>query len=115
MHERYFYMADVLSIVVAFYRPRLWLVPVLVQFASFFSYLPFLFGRRGAETTVIGFPVLAAAMLVALILVVWDYLKVQLDGRRHQEQQRPAGQLPEKSAGPSLRPSTRASRTGDGA
>lgn len=43
MHDRYFYLADVLSLVAAFYLPRrLWFVPILVQTASFASYLPFL-------------------------------------------------------------------------
>ncbi|MEV7021714.1 hypothetical protein [Kitasatospora sp. NPDC093558] len=43
MHDRYFYVADVLSLVAAFYLPRrLWLAPILVQTASFASYLPFL-------------------------------------------------------------------------
>ncbi|WP_416977100.1 glycosyltransferase 87 family protein [Streptomyces sp. T028] len=40
MHERYFYLADVLTVVAAFVLPRqLWYVPVLVQLASFGSYL----------------------------------------------------------------------------
>ncbi|MBP2319859.1 Gpi18-like mannosyltransferase [Kibdelosporangium banguiense] len=73
MHERYFYMADVLSVVAAFYFPRrLWPVPVLVQFASFFSYLPFLFGGRGDDGIMVDFPWLAAAMLVALLLAGWE-------------------------------------------
>ncbi|MET0235513.1 MAG: hypothetical protein ABW224_12790 [Kibdelosporangium sp.] len=73
MHERYFYLADVLSVVAAFYFPRrLWPVPVLVQFASFFSYLPFLFGGRGDDGIVVDFPWLAGAMLVALALVGWE-------------------------------------------
>ena len=43
MHERYFYLADVLTLVAAFWLPRrLWYVPALSQFASVFSYLPFL-------------------------------------------------------------------------
>jgi len=43
MHERYFYMADILTVVSAFYLPRkLWALPVLEQFASLFSYMPFL-------------------------------------------------------------------------
>ncbi|HET6504565.1 MAG TPA: hypothetical protein VFG87_27770 [Amycolatopsis sp.] len=43
MHERYFYLADALTVVSAFWLPRrLWYVPVLDQFASAFSYLPFL-------------------------------------------------------------------------
>ncbi|MFI6153709.1 hypothetical protein ACIBCA_13535 [Kitasatospora sp. NPDC051170] len=43
MHDRYFYIADVLSVVAAFYVPRrLWFVPVLVQVSSFSAYLTFL-------------------------------------------------------------------------
>ncbi|MGN9845778.1 glycosyltransferase 87 family protein [Nonomuraea sp. H19] len=44
MHERYFYLAEVLAVIAAFYLPRrLWYVPVLVQVASFLAYLPVLF------------------------------------------------------------------------
>jgi Gpi18-like mannosyltransferase len=46
MHERYFFAADVLSVVYAFYDPRRWFVPVLIQFASGFSYFPYLFGQE---------------------------------------------------------------------
>ncbi|MFJ9697205.1 hypothetical protein [Kitasatospora sp. NPDC101183] len=43
MHDRYFYIADVLSVVAAFYVPRrLWFVPALVQVSSFCAYLTFL-------------------------------------------------------------------------
>ncbi|TCO50639.1 glycosyltransferase 87 family protein [Actinocrispum wychmicini] len=88
MHERYFYLADVLSVIVAFYHPRrLWPVPVLVQFASAFSYLPFLL----REGTVVAFWVLASAMLVALLLV----LQVQLQPHQQHEQQRATQKLPE--------------------
>lgn len=78
MHERYFYLADVLSVVVAFHLPRLWPVPVLVQFASAFSYLPFL-SQRGPGgqdgTTAVPFWVLAIAMLTALVLLAWELLR----------------------------------------
>jgi len=48
MHERYFFLADALAVVAAFYLPRkLWALPVLEQFASFFAYLPFLLGSGG--------------------------------------------------------------------
>ena len=51
MHERYFYLADALTVLSAFYLPRrLWYLPILEQFASLFAYLPFLLmtgGRRG--------------------------------------------------------------------
>ena len=40
MHERYFFAADVFSIVLAFYVPRLWLVPVVFQASSLAAYVP---------------------------------------------------------------------------
>jgi Gpi18-like mannosyltransferase len=48
MHERYFYLAEVLTVIAAFYLPRrLWYVPVLVQVASFLAYLKVLFSSGG--------------------------------------------------------------------
>jgi Gpi18-like mannosyltransferase len=61
VHERYFFAADVLSVVYAFYDPRRWFVPVLVQFASGFSYYPYLFGRELVPRML-----LAAAMVLAI-------------------------------------------------
>ncbi|MDT8916256.1 hypothetical protein, partial [Amycolatopsis sp. PS_44_ISF1] len=47
MHERYFYPADALSVIAAFYLPkRLWAFPVLEQFASGFAYAPYLLNSR---------------------------------------------------------------------
>lgn len=49
MHERYFYLAEVLTVIAAFFLPRrLWYVPVLVQVASFLSYLHVLFPAAGS-------------------------------------------------------------------
>lgn len=39
MHERYFYPADIVSIIFAFYFPRYFWVAIVVQMASFFGYL----------------------------------------------------------------------------
>ncbi|MEB3335932.1 MAG: hypothetical protein VKJ46_00605 [Leptolyngbyaceae bacterium] len=39
MHERYFYPADILSIIFAFYFPRYFWVSIIVQISSFFGYL----------------------------------------------------------------------------
>jgi len=61
MHERYFFAADVLSVAYAFYDPRRWFVPVLIQFASAFSYFPYLFGREPVPRFL-----LAAAMALAI-------------------------------------------------
>jgi hypothetical protein len=49
MHERYFYLAEVLAVIAAFSLPRrLWYVPVLVQVASFLAYLHVLFPAGGS-------------------------------------------------------------------
>jgi Gpi18-like mannosyltransferase len=45
MHDRYFYPADVFSLVLAFYWTELWFLPVAYQIISGLSYIPFLFGR----------------------------------------------------------------------
>ena len=42
MHDRYFFPADVFAIVLAFYRPRAWYVPVVVGSASSIAYLRYL-------------------------------------------------------------------------
>lgn len=66
MHERYFYLADGLTVISAFYLPhRLWPLPVLEQFSSAFSYAPFLLGRN-----LIDFLILSTVMLAALLLVL---------------------------------------------
>ncbi|HEY3709864.1 MAG TPA: glycosyltransferase 87 family protein, partial [Amycolatopsis sp.] len=55
MHERYFYPADALSVIAAFYLPRrLWAFPILEQFASGFAYAPYLLNSRGGGPG--GFP-----------------------------------------------------------
>ena len=69
MHERYFYLADVFTIVTSFFVRRFWPVAVLVQLGSLLSYIPYLWG-----TTVVPFAVLAtveaiAAAAAATILV----------------------------------------------
>ncbi|WP_328857403.1 glycosyltransferase 87 family protein [Williamsia herbipolensis] len=47
MHERYFYMAEVLTVIVAFYLPtRYWIIPILVQIASFGGYYDSLTGDQ---------------------------------------------------------------------
>lgn len=46
MHQRYFYPQDVIALVVAFYRPKLWFLPVLSQIVSIIAYAPYLFNLR---------------------------------------------------------------------
>lgn len=65
MHERYFYLADELSIALAFFVPSLFYVPVLMICISFFAYQPALFG---AEPVPMG--VLALGVLVVIIVLL---------------------------------------------
>jgi Gpi18-like mannosyltransferase len=43
MHDRYFYPADVFSLILAFFVPGTWFVPIAYQVISLLSYAPFLF------------------------------------------------------------------------
>ena len=69
MHERYFFAADVVSIIYAFYTPKRFFVPLIVGTASLFSYFPFLF-----RETVIDSHYLAFLMGVALIVAAADLI-----------------------------------------
>ncbi|WP_206793157.1 hypothetical protein [Amycolatopsis sp. MtRt-6] len=77
MHERYFYLADVLTLVLAFYLPRqLWYVPIIVEFCSLMCYMPnIFFAKPGGEA--VDFRILAALELCALVVLVryavWDF------------------------------------------
>lgn len=71
MHSRYFYLADVLTVVLVCWcprRPGLWFAAVLVQFASFFANAVHL--RETWPDGPVDFRVLALAMAGALVLIV---------------------------------------------
>jgi Gpi18-like mannosyltransferase len=67
MHDRYFYPADVISLIYAFYFPQYLFVPIVIMVASFFAYQPTLFN---AEPVPMGF--LAAGLFVILVIVAKD-------------------------------------------
>lgn len=70
MHDRYFYPADVLSIIYAFFFPEYFFVPFVIIVASFFAYHPTLF-----EVQTVPMGVLAAGMFVMLLIVAQSALK----------------------------------------
>jgi Gpi18-like mannosyltransferase len=72
MHERYFFLADVLTVLLAIHRPRLWPVPLLVQAGSLLAYAPYLLGRAVFPLTVA-----AGLMLIALLIVAHDLVAPQ--------------------------------------
>jgi len=69
MHDRYFALAEMFSILYAIRYPKRWYVPVLVIFASFEGYMPFLARERPVDMRI------AAAMMVAATgLVLYDLI-----------------------------------------
>ncbi len=67
MHERYFYPADVLAIIYAFFFPQYFFVPIVVIMASFFAYHPVLF-----EVQTIPLAFLALGIFLMLLVVGQD-------------------------------------------
>jgi Gpi18-like mannosyltransferase len=75
MHERYFFSADIFSIVFAIYNPRYLIVPILVQLVSLFAYFPFLFGYN-----LIPLRTLAMVELVPVVLVIYRFVSGLVPG-----------------------------------
>ena len=69
MHDRYFFPADIISIVYAFYNPRYYYVPIAIGMISFFSYGPALFGSAQ-----IPLQFLAIGMGIILVILIREYL-----------------------------------------
>lgn len=67
MHERYFYLADVLTIVAAFFVRRFWPVAVAVSASSLLSYAPFLWRDAPVALPLVSF--LEFLAVVATLLV----------------------------------------------
>ncbi|GCE10711.1 glycosyltransferase 87 family protein [Tengunoibacter tsumagoiensis] len=64
MHDRYFYMADVFSVIYAFYYPKRFYVPALVILASLWGYVAFLFQYYFLDAHLISFFILGAMGIV---------------------------------------------------
>jgi len=70
MHERYFYLSDVLLFLLAFYHPRVWFLPAVAQFVSILTYFVYLFLKLETARQMIGsFMVLAVLLNTALVFV----------------------------------------------
>lgn len=70
MHERYFFPADVLSVVYAVFVPRGYWPAIMVQFASAFTYLPYLFTEEPIRRSFLALVILAAIGWVTRGLVL---------------------------------------------
>lgn len=71
MHERYFYLADVLAILYAFTFKKRAIIPIAVILSSFASYTPYLFG-----ITPIDLKLVAIVMLAVIYFIVKDIMNL---------------------------------------
>ena len=77
MHDRFFYMADVLSLVVFLFDKRRWYVPVVTILCSYTVYAWFLM----EWTTLFDYRLAALALMTVIIIVLRDFV-VSLSARR---------------------------------
>lgn len=73
MHDRYFYAADVLSILTFFYLPEIWFVPIAYQIISLLSYLPFLVFGVDPQKTI---PIAVLINTITIGYLLWKQWKV---------------------------------------
>lgn len=70
MHDRYFFPADMLSLVFAFFYPRFFVAAITVIMTSLLSYFPYLFG-----VIIIPTPILALVQLGNVLVLTWHLLR----------------------------------------
>ena len=71
MHDRYFYPADIFSLLAAFYMPELWFLPILYQIISSLAYSVYLFNAPPLLTQI-------AAVLNTLTIgfLIWKQAQI---------------------------------------
>jgi Gpi18-like mannosyltransferase len=72
MHDRYFFVADIMTLTLALVVPRLWVIAVLFQVGSLMSYLPY-FGLSGRASVYAVLPVTFGVGVLVL-----EYMRAQL-------------------------------------
>jgi len=70
MHDRYYMLADVMSIVVFLFDKRRWYVPVITIFCSYIAYAWFLM----SAVVLFDYKIAALALLAVLLVVLRDYV-----------------------------------------
>jgi len=70
MHDRYYMLADVMSVVVFLFDKRRWYVPVITIFCSYIAYAWFLM----SAVVLFDYKIAALALLAVLLVVLRDYV-----------------------------------------
>lgn len=77
MHERYFYLADVISIIYAFYFPRYFFVAVIMQLCSLLSYAPYFLQTPIVDLSYIAFAILVITVITTADLILTLYPNIR--------------------------------------
>ena len=77
MHDRYFFIADILSVCVFLYNTKRWYVPLVTVFASFASYAVFLLNNP----QVYELKPYTLALMIVIIVVSLDLIKSLKNGK----------------------------------
>jgi Gpi18-like mannosyltransferase len=75
MHERYFYIADVFSVIYAFWNPEYYYFPLLIQLSSLDSYILFLFDISAIPLSFVAFAPFIVLILTGVDLFIHLYSK----------------------------------------
>lgn len=76
MHERYFYLADIISLVYAFYFPDYFYIAILIEISSLISYIPYLTGIH------MNLQFLALLIFGVIIITIWDLMRLLFSARQ---------------------------------
>jgi Gpi18-like mannosyltransferase len=71
MHERYFFAADVISIIFGFYYPRYFFVPIIINLVSLFSYFPYLMLQHGVGVQIFSLPILSLILGLTILITLY--------------------------------------------
>lgn len=77
MHERYFYLADVVSIIYAFYFPRYFYIAVIIQLCSLLSYTPYFLNTQIVNLAYVAYAVLVITLITLADLVLTLYPNIR--------------------------------------
>ena len=78
MHERYWFLADIFSIIYAWFNPKQWYVAIIINLISFMAYLPFLFQYKlTAPIPEQLFPIILAAPIYLIGNTIFKQIKSQ--------------------------------------
>lgn len=77
MHERYFYLADVVSIIYAFNFPRLFYIAIIMQLCSLLSYTPYFMNSEIISLSYVAFAALVITIIAFADLVLALYPDLQ--------------------------------------